>query len=69
MTSAASSTRCPTTTERRATDDPGEWEEVGDGLWQSHRKPFAFSRDGGATYTLTGERDTVHVSEKSAARS
>ena len=42
------------------TDDPDEWQEVADGLWQSCRKSDAFSRDGGKTYHLTGDRDTIH---------
>ena len=45
------------------TDDPDEWHEVSDGLWQSCRKPDAFSRDGGRTYRVTGDRDTVHRTE------
>ena len=45
------------------TDDPDEWQEVADGLWQSCRKPDAFSRDGGRTYRVTGDRDTVHRTE------
>lgn len=43
------------------TDDPDEWCEVADGLWQSRRKSSAFSRDGGKTYTVNGEAPgTVH---------
>lgn len=47
------------------TDDPDEWMEVADGLWQSRRKPEAFSRDGGVTYRLNGDRDTIRTSERS----
>lgn len=32
------------------TSDPGEWVEVGDGVWQSRRRPTTFSRDGGRTW-------------------
>lgn len=42
------------------TDDPDEWHEVADGLWQSRRKPAAFSHDGGRTYRVNGDRDTIH---------
>ena len=43
------------------TDDPDEWLEVADGLWQSRRKSSAFSRDGGLTYTVNDEAPgTVH---------
>lgn len=43
------------------TDDPDEWMEVDDGLWQSRRQPRAFSKDGGKTYRLNGDRDTLHT--------
>lgn len=43
------------------TDDPDEWMEVTDGLWQSRRKPSAFSRDGGKTYRDNDEPDTVQT--------
>lgn len=38
------------------TDDPKEWNEVGDGVWQSARNSEAFSTDGGKTYYLLSER-------------
>ena len=47
------------------TNDPDEWVEVADGLWQSRREPEAFSRDGGATYRLNSDRDTIRASERS----
>ena len=47
------------------TDDPDEWVEVADGLWQSRRQPQAFSQDGGKTYRLNDDRDTIHASERS----
>lgn len=48
------------------TDDPDEWMEVTDGLWQSRRQPEAFSRDGGATYRLNSDHDdTLRTSERS----
>ena len=45
------------------TDDPDEWCEVADGLWQSRRRPAAFSRDNGQTYRLNSDRDTVRRSK------
>ena len=45
------------------TDDPGEWQEVADGLWQSCRKSDAFSHDGGKTYYTLDDRDTIHRTE------
>lgn len=47
------------------TDDPDEWLEVTDGLWQSRREASAFSRDGGKTYYVNGDRDTLRTSERS----
>ena len=47
------------------TDDPAEWEEVMDGLWQSRRQPRAFSQDGGKTYRLNDDRATLHTAEVS----
>lgn len=47
------------------TDDPAEWMEVTDGLWQSRRQSQAFSQDGGKTYRLNDDRDTIHTSERS----
>lgn len=47
------------------TDDPDEWMEVADGLWQSRRQSQAFSKDGGKTYHVTGEPDTIRTSERS----
>ena len=32
------------------TDDPDEWAEIGETVWQNLRKPTCFSSDGGATY-------------------
>ena len=43
------------------TDDPDEWVEVADGLWQSRRKSSAFSCDGGKTYHVNGEPDTIRI--------
>lgn len=52
------------------TDDPEEWfEHEGFGpdgessLWQNKRKSDAFSADGGKTYRVNGDPDTVHTSE------
>jgi hypothetical protein len=38
------------------TDDPSEWNEVGEGRWQCARRGDAFSSDGGKTYRITDER-------------
>ena len=45
------------------TDDPDEWCEVADGLWQSRRQSEAFSRDNGQTYRLSSDRDTTRASK------
>ena len=50
----------------RLTDDPAEWEEVDDGLWQSRRHARAFSQDGGETYRLNGDGATLHTARKIA---
>ena len=47
------------------TDDPDEWQEVADGLWQSCRQAEAFSRDGGLTYHLNSDRDTIRTTQRS----
>ncbi len=47
------------------TDDPAEWNAVGEGVWQSRRNSEAFSDDGGKTYTLLSERQPVHDSAPS----
>lgn len=45
------------------TSDPNEWqkipEEIARGLWQSHRRADAFSRDGGRTYHLLDKPEEV----------
>ena len=51
------------------TDDPDEWCEVADGLWQSRRQSEAFSRDCGQTYRLNSDRDTIRVSKPREATS
>ena len=49
------------------TNDPAEWNHISDDmagrpdLWQSTRKPDAFSNDGGKTYKVT-DSDEVHIS-------
>lgn len=53
------------------TDNPDEWNEVCDGLWQSARCRDAFSQDGGKTYyLLSDEIDSEvtkwHKSEKAS---
>jgi hypothetical protein len=49
------------------TSDPQEWQHIAESmvgqpdLWQSRRRPDAFSNDGGKTYKITGV-DEVHTS-------
>lgn len=40
------------------TNDPKEWIEVGDGIWQNSRNSEAFSDDGGKTFWLLSEGAT-----------
>lgn len=52
------------------TDNPDEWMDVDNGMWQNRRNAEAFSTDGGKTYYLLSEREgelgryqyLVHVS-------
>ena len=46
------------------TNDPSEWMEVADGIWQSLRQANAFSEDGGKTYYLVDDKGTVLTSER-----
>lgn len=41
------------------TDNPEDWLEVGDGVWQNIRQSEAFSRDGGKTYRLNSEDQKI----------
>lgn len=41
------------------TADPSEWNEVGTEMWQSSRRPDAFSTDGGQTYYLLDDEPRV----------
>ena len=41
------------------TDEPREWVQIGDELWQSIRNRDAFSNNGGATYKLYSENNDV----------
>jgi hypothetical protein len=63
------------------TDDPEEWMHIGEetwgepgGVWQSTRRPDAFSHDGGKTYYLLSEggnaqnRGPMHDSYPEACR-
>ena len=43
------------------TDDPAEWIEVVDGLWQSRRLAQAFSQSGGKAYRLNEDPTTLHT--------
>jgi len=36
-------------------DNPATWVEVSDGMWQSNRRPDAFSKDGGKTWYCLDE--------------
>ena len=40
-------------------------ERLTDGLWQSRRQSEAFSRDGGKTYHVNGEPDTIRTTQRS----
>jgi hypothetical protein len=41
-------------------NDPNEWMEIGENVWQSTRNPEAFSRDHGKTYYLLSSKDDIH---------
>ena len=41
------------------TDEPKEWVQIGDELWQSIRNRDAFSSNGGITYKLYSENNDV----------
>jgi hypothetical protein len=41
------------------TDEPKEWIQIGDELWQSIRNRDAFSNNGGITYKLYSENNAV----------
>lgn len=41
------------------TDEPREWIQIGDTLWQSIRNRDAFSNNGGTTYKLYSENSDV----------
>lgn len=45
------------------TNNPAEWNEVGDGVWQSARNSEAFSTDGGKSYYLVSEMTPYYESE------
>lgn len=49
------------------TNDPDEWMNVselsGSEMYQSRRRPDAFSTDGGKTYYLLGDSETMYTSE------
>jgi len=44
------------------TDEPKEWIQIGDDLWQSIRNRDAFSNNGGQTYKLYSENNHVEHS-------
>ena len=41
------------------TNEPREWVQIGDELWQSIRNRDAFSNNGGTTYKLYSENSSV----------
>lgn len=43
------------------TDDPADWIEVADNLWQCRRDCECFSHDGGKTYRRNSDHDTLHT--------
>lgn len=43
------------------TDDPADWMEVADDVWQCVRDGECFSQDGGKTYRRNSEHDVLHV--------
>lgn len=43
------------------TDDPVDWMEVTDGLWQCVRDGECFSKDGGKTYRRNSDMGTLHT--------
>lgn len=51
------------------TDDPGEWNHIAEpiagqpDLWQSSRRPDAFSNDAGKTYYLLGDHEENYVED------
>lgn len=47
------------------TDNPDEWVEVGPEVWQSKRRPEAFSTNGGKHYRLNSDedRELIHLSD------
>lgn len=46
------------------TNNPAEWNEVGEGVWQSSRNSEAFSTDAGASYYLVSEMTPYYESEQ-----
>ncbi|HET6915124.1 MAG TPA: hypothetical protein VFH56_03450 [Acidimicrobiales bacterium] len=43
------------------TNDPSEWFDHGNNLWQNIRDGEAFSNDGGQTYRLNSDHDRLQV--------
>lgn len=41
------------------TNDPSEWNRVGEEMWQNRRRPDAFSRDGGKSYYLLDDKKKI----------
>ena len=46
------------------TNDPAEWSNVGDELWQNNRNSEAFSTNGGITYYLLSENNRNFKNKK-----
>lgn len=49
------------------TNDPSEWNEVGEGVWQSSRNSEAFSTDEGKSYYLVSEMTPYYESDEAPA--
>jgi hypothetical protein len=49
------------------TNNPEEWNEVAEGVWQNSRNPEAFSGDEGVTYYLLSEMTPLYESEQYVA--
>lgn len=46
------------------TNDPKEWMDVGDNVWQNTRNCSLFSKDGGTTYYHVDDRNTIITAER-----
>lgn len=46
------------------TNNPAEWNDVGNGMWQNRRQSDSFSTDGGKTYYRLDDRDKIVTAEQ-----